>query len=61
MLCIRRVSLAWYFLAAVRSADLRKPGSCSINHSRASDILRHTVASAYLNAVGYSGNGVWKG
>lgn len=61
MLCIKMVSLTWCLLVAVGSADFRKPGSCSMSHSRASGILRHTLASAYLEAVGYLGNGLWKG
>lgn len=60
MLCVRRVSLIWRFLETVRSADLRKPGSCSMSHSRASDMLGRTFAWADLTVVGYYGDGLWK-
>lgn len=44
MLCVRGVSFKWCILTAVRSPDLRKAGSCSMSHSRASDILRRSLA-----------------
>lgn len=61
MPCIRSVSFQMVPHGGMRHADLRKSDSCSMSHSRASDILRHRLASAYLKAAGYFGNGVWKG